>query len=83
MSLISPLTNLLLLLLSPFVHALLTKLAIICLDNLPHSPEEVATTDVVASHQSLRKFPGNYCANHMIIHKPLDPLCSEHQCMVA
>mgnify|MGYP003606681354 CR=1 FL=1 len=72
-----------LLLLSPFVHALLTNLAIICSDILPQSPGGVATTDVVANRKSLWKFSRNYGADHMVIHQPLCPLCSEQQGMRA
>ena len=71
------------LLLSPFVHALLTNLAIICSDILPQSPGGVATTDVVANRKSLWKFSRNYGADHMVIHQPLCPLCSEQQGMRA
>ena len=72
-----------LLLLRQIVHALLSNVAIICSDILPYSPVGVATTDVVASCKSLWQFSGNYGANHMVIHKPFGPLCSEHQYMGA
>ena len=67
-----------LLLLSSFVHALLSNLAIICLDILPQSPGGVATTDVVASCKLLWKFSRNYGADHMVIYQSFCPLCSEH-----
>ena len=70
-----------LLLLRPFVHALLINLAIICSDILPQTPGGVATTNVVANRWSLWKFSGNYGANHMVIHKPFSSLCSKQQCM--
>ena len=70
-----------LLLLSPFVHALLTILAIICSDILPQSPGGVATTDVVANRKLLWKFSRNYSADHMVIYQSFCPLRSKHQGM--